>query len=102
MDTLLRYRRLRWLGHVERMGQWRILGRLLVCKPDGGRWAAGRQKLRWNDVVSKDLKLCGIHDNWLELAQNRDSWRRNIRAIMVELNSEAEDLEVCKKDERKH
>ena len=29
------------------------------------------------------------------------SWRRNIRAIMVELNSEIEDLEVRKKDERK-
>ena len=51
MDTLLRYRRLRWLGHVARMGQWRILGGLLVCKPDGGRWAAGRQKLRWTGMM---------------------------------------------------
>ena len=37
MDTLLRYKRLRWLGHVARMGQLWIQRELLVCKPDGGR-----------------------------------------------------------------
>lgn len=32
----------------------------LVCRPDGGKWAVGGQKLRWNNGVSKDLKLCGL------------------------------------------
>ena len=84
------------------MGEWWLLRELLVCRPDGGNQAVGGQKLRWNDVVSKDLKLCGIYNNWFELAQDHDSWRCNINAIMCELNSDAEKLELYKKSERKH
>ena len=30
---------------------------MLVCRPAKGKHAPGGQKLRWGDVVSKDLKL---------------------------------------------
>ena len=42
------------------MGEWWLLRVFLVCKPDGGMWAVGGHKLRWNDLVSKDLKLWGL------------------------------------------
>ena len=60
--TSLSRRRLRLLGHVSKMGEWQILREFLVCKPDGGKQVVGGQNLslRWNDVMSKDLKLCVI------------------------------------------
>ena len=56
VESMLRRRRLRWLGHVARMGTERIPRQLLVCKPEGGKRTAGGQKLRWADVVSNNLK----------------------------------------------
>ena len=41
VESMLRRRRLRWLGHVARMGTERIPRQLLVCKPEGGKRTAG-------------------------------------------------------------
>ena len=46
-ETMVRKRRLRWLGHVARMGAGRISRQLLVCRPETGKCTAGGQKLRW-------------------------------------------------------
>ena len=102
VESMLRRRRLRWLGHVARMGTERIPRQLLVCKPEGGKRTAGGQKLRWADVVSKDLKGCKVDKDWREIAQDRCcGWTAVVDKMVEDLNRESEEVEKRKKDERK-
>ena len=41
VESMLRRRRLRWLGHVGRMGTEHMPRQLLVCKLGGGKWTTG-------------------------------------------------------------
>ena len=47
-------RRMRWAGHVARMGEERGLYRVLVEKREGRR-PLGRRKRRWVDNIRMDL-----------------------------------------------
>jgi len=66
---------MRWVGHVERMGERRGIYRVLVEKPEGKR-PLGRPRRRWEDNIKRDLQEvgCGGMD-WIELAQDRNRWR---------------------------
>jgi hypothetical protein len=46
--------RLRWVGHLARMGEKRNSYRLLVGKPEGKR-PLGRPRRRWVDNIRMDL-----------------------------------------------
>ena len=74
--------RMRWAGHVARMGDSRGVCRVLVGKPEGKR-PLGRPRCRWEDNIKMDLEEvgCGGMD-WIELAQDRDSWRALVNAVM--------------------
>ena len=74
--------RMRWAGHVARMGEGRGVYRDLVWKPEG-KGPLGRTRCRWVDNIMMDLQEvgCGGMD-WIELAQNRDSWRPFVSAVM--------------------
>ena len=74
--------RMRWAGHVARMGERRGVYRVLVGKP-GGKRPFGRTRRRWEDNIKMDLQdvACGGMD-WIELAQDRDSWRALVNAVM--------------------
>jgi hypothetical protein len=48
-------RRMRWAGHVARMGQGRGVHRVFVGKPEG-RTPFGRPKRRWEDNIKMDLQ----------------------------------------------
>jgi hypothetical protein len=64
-------RRMRWVGHVARMGEWRGVHRVLVGKPEGMR-PLGRPRRRWEDNVKIDLQEAGGGcGDWLDLAQDR-------------------------------
>jgi len=43
----------------------------------------GRARRRWEDYIKMDLQEfgCGIM-NWIKLAQDRDSWRALVNAVM--------------------
>ena len=79
---VIKSRRMRWAGHVARMGDGRGVHKVLVGKPDGKRplW---RPRRRWKDNIEMDLEEegrgCG---DWMELAQNRDRWRALVSTVM--------------------
>jgi hypothetical protein len=50
----IKSRRMRWAGHVARMGEKRNAYRLLVGKPEGKR-PLGRPRRRWIDNIKIDL-----------------------------------------------
>ena len=78
----IKSRRMRWAGHVARMGEERGVYRVLVGKPEGKR-PMRRPRRRWVDNISMDLQEvgCGYMD-WIGLAQDRDRWRTLVSAVM--------------------
>jgi hypothetical protein len=68
---VVKSRRMRWAGHVARIGVHRVL----VGKPEGKR-ALGRPRRKWEDNIKIDLQeVGGGRVDWMELAQDRDRWR---------------------------
>jgi hypothetical protein len=66
--------RLRWLGHVARMGEARLPPQLLFGKVDG-KSKKGRPVARWKDMIDKDLKKRKVQ-SWSSVVQDRAAWRR--------------------------
>jgi len=79
---VIKSRRMRWAGHVARMGEERGVHKVLVWKPEGRR-PLGRPKRRWVDNIRMDLQEvgCGYMD-WIGLVQDRDRWRTLVSAVM--------------------
>ncbi|KAJ4436762.1 hypothetical protein ANN_16894 [Periplaneta americana] len=78
----IKSRRLRWAGHVARMGESRNAYRVLVGRPEGKR-PLGRPRRRWEDNIKMDLREVGYDDReWINCAQDRDQWRAYVRAAM--------------------
>ena len=79
---MVKSRRMRWAGHVARMGEGRGVHRVLVGKPEGKR-PLGRPRRRWEDNMKMGLQEveggCGV---WMELAQDRDRWRELVSTVM--------------------
>jgi hypothetical protein len=66
-------RRMRWVGHVARMGEKRSVYRLLVGKP-GGKRPLGSPSRRWIVNIKIDLLEIGLSvADWIGLAQDRYS-----------------------------
>jgi len=79
---VIKSRRMRWAGHVARMGEGRWVQRVLMGKPEGKR-PLGRPRRRWEDNIKIDLKeVGGGCGDWMELAQDRDSWRALVSTVM--------------------
>jgi hypothetical protein len=79
---MIKSRRMRWTGHVARMGEKRNAYRILVGKPEGKR-PLGRPRRRWVDNIKMDLREIGWDGmNWIDLAQDRDQWRALVNTVM--------------------
>jgi hypothetical protein len=75
-------RRIRWAGHVVRMGEERKVYKVLVGKPEGKR-PLGRPRRRWEDGIRMDLRDIGVGGvDWIRLSQDRDRWRAVVSAVM--------------------
>ncbi|KAJ4442069.1 hypothetical protein ANN_11935 [Periplaneta americana] len=89
----IKSRRLRWAGHVARMGESRNAYRVLVGRSEGKR-TLGRPRRRWEDNIKMDLREVGYDvRNWINLAQDRDQWRvyKNKRTEIDNRNKKKEE-----------
>jgi len=79
---VIKSRRMRWVGHVARIGEERGVYWILVGKPEGKR-PLGRPRRRWVDNIRMGLQEvgCGYVD-WIGLAQDRDRWRTLVSTVM--------------------
>jgi hypothetical protein len=75
-------RRMRWAGHVARMGDVRKVYKVLAGKPEGKR-PLERPRRRWEDGIRMDLREIGLGGVvWIRLSQDRDLWRAVVSAAM--------------------
>jgi len=66
---------------VARMGEGRVVHRVLVGKPEGRR-PLGRPRLRWEDNIKMDLKVVGGScGDWMELAQDSNRLRALVGTV---------------------
>jgi hypothetical protein len=78
---VVKSRRMRWAGHVARMGEKGGVHRVLVGKPEGKR-PLGRPRRRWEDNIKMDVEeVGGGRGDWMELAEDRDSWRALVSTV---------------------
>jgi hypothetical protein len=78
----MKSRRMRWAGHVARMGEGRGVYRVLVGRPENKR-PLGRPRRRWEDNIKLDLREIGIDGaNWTQLAEVRVRWRAFVNTVM--------------------
>ena len=66
----IREARLMWLGHVERNTE-DVVMRTWKMEVSGHR-KIGRLKLKWSDVIRKDMKEKGVK---IEEAQDQRTWK---------------------------
>jgi len=78
---VVKSKRMRWAGHIARMGEDRGVHRALVGKSEGKR-PLGRPRRRWEDNIKMYLqKVGGGRGDWMELAQDRDRWRALVGTV---------------------
>jgi hypothetical protein len=79
---MIKPRRVRWAGHVARMGARRNAYGILVGKPEGKR-PLGRRSRRWVNNTMMDLRdTCWGGMDWVDIAQDRGQWRNLVKAIL--------------------
>jgi len=73
----IKYKRLSWLGHVERMAKT-----IHKWKPYATR-LKGRPRVRWEDDVRNDLRKMGV-TNWKQRTQERKKWKEIIEQANIQ------------------
>jgi hypothetical protein len=69
---MIKSKRMRWEGHVARMGEKRNAYRILVGNPEGNR-PLGRPSCKYVDNIKMDLREIGWDGmDWIDLAQYMD------------------------------
>jgi hypothetical protein len=79
---IIKSRRMKWAGHVARMGEKRNAYELLVGKLEGKR-PLDRPRRRWADSIRMDLGVMGLGDvDWIGLAQYKNRWRALVNSVL--------------------
>ena len=80
---VIKYRRLRWAGHVARMEEGRSAFNILTGIPTETR-PSGRPRCRWEDNIRMDLEEIGINaGNLVDSAQDRNYWRALVNMALI-------------------
>jgi hypothetical protein len=78
---VIKSRRMRWAGHVARMGEERGVYRILVGRPEGRR-PLGRPGVDGRIILKWNFKKWDGGGDWIDMAQDRDWWRALVKAVM--------------------
>ena len=79
---VIKSRKMRWTEHVARMEERKGVYKVLMGKPEGKR-PLGRARRRWEDSIKMDLQEVGCGGMvWIELAQDKQSYRALVNAVM--------------------
>jgi hypothetical protein len=80
---MIRSRRMRWAGHVARVGEKRNPFSILVGKPEAQK-PLGRPRRRWLENIKIDLKEIEWDSmDWINLAHDGDQWRALVNTVMT-------------------
>jgi hypothetical protein len=78
----IKSRRMRWAGHVTRMGEKRTADILLVGKP-GGKRPLGRPRRNWVGNIRMELGEVEWGDvDWTGLAKDRNRWSALVNLVL--------------------
>jgi hypothetical protein len=75
--TVIKFRRLEWLGHVIRMDETGCVKKIFEGKLEG-RSGRGRPRLRWINGVEDDLRKLGVK-RWRTKALDKVEWASIVR-----------------------
>jgi len=82
MITVIKSRRIRWVGHVARLEAMRNAYNILVGKSEGKR-PLRRSRYRWKDNIRMDLReIWWEVVDWIYLRQDKERWRAVVNMIM--------------------
>jgi len=74
--------RMRWAGHVARIGEGRGVQNVMKGKPEENS-PLGRPRRRREDNIKMDFQeVRGVCGDCMELAQDRDRWRTLVSTLM--------------------
>ena len=102
MYSLLRQRRMHWIGHVRRMEDGRIPKDILCGELAVGKRLRGRPQLRYKDVCKRDMKALEIDlESWEYIAADRSSWRCLLHKQLKEGEEKITNEAIKKRTRRK-
>jgi hypothetical protein len=79
---IIKSKRMKWTGHVARMGEKRNAYTLLVENPEGRR-LLGKPRRSWVEDIRMDLREVGWGDvDWIGLAQDRNRLRALVNSVL--------------------
>jgi len=73
--------RINWLGHLERMEEYRMPKKIFTQELEGAR-RRGRPRKRWKEEVERDLEVQRVR-RWGELVAGRKKWKDIVRQAKV-------------------
>jgi hypothetical protein len=79
---VIKFRRVRWMESLARMGRIRNTYKILVVKPYEKR-PAGKLRRKWKANIKMDLrKIWFVVMNWINVAQDRDRRQAFVNTAM--------------------
>ena len=81
--SIIKIRRLEWLGHVVRMNETMSVKKIFEGKLEGRR-RRGRPRLRWINDVEDDLRKLSVK-RWRMKALEREEWTSIIKKAKAKL-----------------
>jgi hypothetical protein len=69
--------RLCWTGYLERMPNTRA-AKVVYAKNPGGKRPKGIPRLRWLNVVERDMRLMGVQA-WMKKTRDLSQWKELVR-----------------------